>query len=140
MKAKDKERTGAIRMLLSALQEEETKGTKHELDDAAVLKVITREVKKRRDSAQVYADNGRDDLAAVELAEVEVLSGYQPEQLSDEELKELVNSVVGEIAADADAAPSMKQMGQVMKLAQSRAAGRVDGKRLSTAVKAKLQG
>lgn len=133
MKAKDEPRTGALRMLLAALQEEETKGSKHELTDADVLAVVAREIKKRRESAEVYAENGRQELADAELAEVAVLEGYQPKQLDDAELAELIDAAISETGAT-----SMKEMGQVMKLATEKAAGRADGKRLSTAVKERL--
>ncbi|STC69433.1 GatB/YqeY domain-containing protein [Corynebacterium pilosum] len=133
MKAKDKDRLGAIRMLLAAIQTEETSGTKHELSDDDVLKVIAREIKKRRESADIYKENGRDDLAEAELAEVAVLEDYQPEQLSDDELNSLVDDAIAETGAT-----SMKEMGQVMKVATEKAAGRADGKRLSSAVKARL--
>ncbi len=133
MKAKDKTRLGAIRMLLAAIQTEETEGTKHELTDDEVLKIIAREIKKRRESAEIYTQNGRQDLADTELAEVAVLEDYQPEQLSDEEVAEVIDEAVAETGAT-----SMKEMGQVMKLATEKAAGRADGKRLSTAVRERL--
>lgn len=139
MKAKDKARTGTIRMLLSALQEEETRGEKHELDDAAVLGVIAREIKKRRESAEVYAANDREDLAEAERAEADILAGYQPTQLDESELAELVDTAVAAVADELGEKPGMKQMGQVMKLSKEKAAGRADGKRLSTAVKQRLQ-
>ncbi len=140
MKAKDKPRTGALRMLLAALQEEETKGSKHELTDADVLAVVAREIKKRRESAEVYADAGRQELADSELAEAKVFEAYQPAQLDDAELGELVDAAVAAVAEETGEAPTMKQMGQVMKKAKADAAGRADGKRLSEAVKARLQG
>lgn len=133
MKAKEKERLGAIRMLLAAIQTEETSGTKHELTDEDVLKVVAREIKKRRESAEIYQENGRDDLAQAELAEVAVLEDYQPAQLSDDELNLLVDEAIAETGAT-----SMKEMGQVMKVATEKAAGQADGKRLSGAVKARL--
>ena len=133
MKAKDKTRLGAIRMLLAAIQTEETEGTKHELTDDEVLKIIAREIKKRRESAEIYTQNGRQDLADTELAEVAVLEDYQPEQLSDEEVAKVIDEAVAETGAT-----SMKEMGQVMKLATEKAAGRADGKRLSTAVRERL--
>ena len=138
MKARDKDTTGTLRMLLSALTQEETSGTKHELNDEEVLKVIAREIKKRRESAEMYAENGRQELADAELAEAEVFARYQPEQLDDDAVKNLVAESVAEVAGDD--APSMKIMGQVMKVAKEKAAGQVDGKRLSEAVKAALQG
>lgn len=141
MKAKEKERTGTIRMLLAAIQAEETTGAKHEVSDEDILKVVAREIKKRRESAEIYADNGRQELADAELAEVAVLEEYQPAQLDDAELTELVDAAVAHVAADQGVAAdevSMKQMGQVMKAATAAAAGRADGKRLSAAVKDRL--
>ncbi|WP_175935752.1 GatB/YqeY domain-containing protein [Corynebacterium sp. Marseille-P4321] len=133
MKAKEKERTGTIRMLLAAIQTAETEGSKHEVDDEEIQKIIAREVKKRRESAEIYQTNGREDLAQAELGEAEILAGYQPKQLTDEELALLIDEAVAETDAT-----SMADMGKVMKAATAKAAGRADGKRLSTAVKAKL--
>ncbi|GAA3516083.1 GatB/YqeY domain-containing protein [Corynebacterium pilbarense] len=133
MKAKEKERTGTIRMLLAAIQTAETEGSKHEVDDAEIQKIIAREVKKRRESADIYKTNGRDDLADAELAEAGILEAYQPKQLDDQELAKLIDEAIAETGAE-----SMAQMGQVMKAATAKAAGRADGKRLSEAVKARL--
>ncbi len=141
MLAKDKGRTGTIRMLLAAIQGEETTGAKHEATDEDILKVIAREIKKRRESAQIYTDNNRPELAETELAEVAILEDYQPAQLDDEAVASLVDTAVATVAAEAGIEPgeiSMKQMGQVMKAATAAAAGQVDGRRLSTAVRAKL--
>ncbi|MDK8850852.1 GatB/YqeY domain-containing protein [Corynebacterium sp. MSK019] len=138
MKARDKETVAALRMLKAAIQTEEVSGSKHELTDDEVLRVIEREVKKRRESAEMYAENGRQELADAELAEAEVFARYQPEQLDDDAVKNLVAESVAEVAGDD--APSMKIMGQVMKVAKEKVAGQVDGKRLSGAVKAALQG
>ncbi|QPK79322.1 GatB/YqeY domain-containing protein [Corynebacterium lizhenjunii] len=134
MKAREKERTSAIRSLLAAIQAEETNGSRHELEDADIVKVIAREIKKRRESAQVYADNGRPELAEAELADVPFLEAYQPQQLSDAELEALLDGVIGTLEAPV----GMAQMGAVMKAAQAQAAGQVDGKRLSDAVRARL--
>ena len=133
MKAKEKERTGTIRMLLAAIQTAETEGSKHEVDDAEVQKIIAREIKKRRESAEIYQSNGREDLATQELTEASILEEYQPKQLTDEELSALVDAAVNDLGAT-----SMAQMGAVMKEATAKAAGRADGKRLSQAVKARL--
>jgi len=133
MKAKEKERTGTIRMLLAAIQTAETEGSKHEVDDAEIQKIIAREVKKRRESADIYKTNGRDDLADAELAEAGILEAYQPKQLDDQELAKLIDEAIAETGAE-----SMAQMGQVMKAATAKAAGRADGKRLSETVKARL--
>nr|WP_120490894.1 GatB/YqeY domain-containing protein [Corynebacterium lactis] len=137
MKARDKGTVAALRMLKAAIQTEEVSGSKHELTDEEVLRVTEREVKKRRESAEMYADNGRQELADAELAEAEVFARYQPAQLDDDALAALVSGAVAEVAGGE--APSMKMMGQVMKLAKEKAAGQADGKRLSEAVKAALQ-
>ncbi|CAB0488102.1 GatB/YqeY domain-containing protein [Corynebacterium diphtheriae] len=138
MKAREKERTGTLRMLLAAIQTEETSGSKHELTDEDVLKVIAREIKKRRESAEVYAEAGRSELADAETNEANILAKYQPQQLDDDELAALVAEAVAQVKAELGEDVSMKQMGQVMKLATAQAAGRADGKRLSTAVRAAL--
>lgn len=133
MKAKEKERTGTIRMLLAAIQTAETEGSKHEVDDAEIQRIIAREIKKRRESADIYTTNGRDDLAEAELTEASILEVYQPKQLDDDELAKLIDEAIAETGAE-----SMAQMGQVMKAATAKAEGRADGKRLSEAVKARL--
>ena len=99
MKAKEKERTGTIRMLLAAIQTAETEGTKHEVDDQEIQKIIAREIKKRRESAEIYQTNGRDDLAETELAEANILEAYQPKQLTDDELAVLIDDTVAETGA-----------------------------------------
>ncbi|WP_029137441.1 GatB/YqeY domain-containing protein [Nakamurella lactea] len=140
MKARDTLVTGTLRMTLAALTNEEVAGAQaRELTDPDVIRVLAREVKKRNESAQVYAGAGRQELADKELAEAEVISGYLPQQLADEELAELVRAAVAEVADGGDA-PSMKQMGQVIKAVQAKAAGRADGSRISAAVKAALAG
>ncbi|WP_151529407.1 MULTISPECIES: GatB/YqeY domain-containing protein [Corynebacterium] len=132
MKARDKQRSNAIRQLLSAVQYEKTSsGT--ELVDADILAVIAREIKKRRESVTTYCDAGREELAAVEEAEIAVFQSYQPAQLSDVELEQLVDSCIAETGAS-----SMREMGAVMKTATAQAAGRADGARISAVVKAKL--
>ncbi|WP_408920564.1 GatB/YqeY domain-containing protein [Corynebacterium marquesiae] len=138
MKAKEKQRTSAIRALLAAIQAEETNGSRHELEDADILKVIAREIKKRRESAEVYEDNGRPELAEAELAEVPFFEAYQPRQLDESELKALVKESIAEVEAENGEAPTMKQMGAVMKAANAKAAGQADGKRLSAEVKSQL--
>ena len=138
MKAKEKQRTSAIRALLAAIQAEETNGSRHELEDADILKVIAREIKKRRESAEVYEENGRPELAEAELADVPFFEAYQPRQLDESELQALVKESIAEVEAENSEAPTMKQMGAVMKVANAKAAGQADGKRLSAEVKAQL--
>ena len=138
MKTKEKQRTSAIRALLAAIQAEETNGSRHELEDADILKVIAREIKKRRESAEVYEENGRPELAEAELADVPFFEAYQPRQLDESELQALVKESIAEVEAENGEAPTMKQMGAVMKVANAKAAGQADGKRLSAEVKAQL--
>jgi len=139
MKAKDTVRTGTLRMVLSALQAEEVAGEEaRSLSDDEVLKVIAKESKKRLEAAQVFDDAGRAELAQKERAEEEVLSGYLPKQLDDDEVSELVDAAIAEVRGQSGDEPGMRQMGQVMKAATARAAGRADGSRLSAVVKARL--
>ena len=138
MKAKEKQRTSAIRALLAAIQAEETNGSRHELEDADILKVIAREIKKRRESAEVYEENGRPELAEAELADVPFFEAYQPRQLDESELQALVKESIAEVEAENGEAPTMKQMGAVMQVANAKAAGQADGKRLSAEVKSQL--
>lgn len=130
MKAKEKQRTNTLRMLLSAILMEEVSGSKHEATDEDILKLIAREIKKRKESAEVYAQNGRQELADSELAEAAILAEYQPKQLTDAELDALVKDVIAGL--------ENPNMGSAMQAATKAAAGRVDGKRLSTAVRAAL--
>ena len=109
MKAKEKERTGTIRMLLAAIQTAETEGAKHEVDDAEIQKIIAREIKKRRESAEIYQTNGREDLAQTELGEAAILEEYQPKQLTDDQLDTFVDALPAILdaaqAAHQEAAP-----------------------------------
>ncbi|MDP0399892.1 GatB/YqeY domain-containing protein [Tsukamurella strandjordii] len=138
MKAKDTLVTGTLRMLLSAIQNEETSGTAHALTDEEFLKVVAREVKKRGEAAEIFTANGRDELAEKERAEAEVMSRYLPKQLSEDELNSLVDDAVAQVKADLGEDPTVRNMGQIMKIANAKAAGAADGKRLSAAVKARL--
>lgn len=141
MKARDPLVTGTLRMALAALTNEEVSGSRaRELSDQDVAKVLAREVKKRNESAEVYAKAGRDELAANERSEIEVLSGYLPEQLSDDEVRELVAAAVAEVRGRSPEAPSTKQLGQVIRTATVSAAGRADGARVAAAAKAALAG
>lgn len=136
MKARDELRTATLRMALTAIKNEEVAGGEaRELDDAAVLKVLAREGKKRRESAEAYTGAGRQELADRELAEGAVLEEYLPAQLSDAELDELVRAAVAEAGAT-----SPQQMGAVMKLVTPRVAGRAEGGRVAAAVKKALAG
>jgi uncharacterized protein YqeY len=127
MKAGDKERVGRLRMIVNALQLEKKEGVG---DEVAALQ---RERKRRLDAAESLREGGRDDAAAAEDAEAELIEGYLPEQLSDDELGELVAGAIEESGAT-----EQKDMGNVMKALMPKVAGRADGKRVSEAVRAKL--
>lgn len=139
MKAKDKLRTATLRMLLAAITTEEVAGKQsRELTDADVLKVLAKESKKRGEAAEIYTENGRGDLAANERAEARVIDEYLPTPLTDAELADAVDTAIAEVAEQLGERPSMRQMGQVMKVATAIAAGKADGARISAAVKARL--
>ena len=139
MKARDELVKATLRMTLTAIGHAEVAGTEaRRLDDAEVRKVIAKEAKKRAESAEAFAGAGRDELAARERAEGEVLARYLPTQLSDDELAAIARTAVDETAADLGERPGPRQMGQVMKRANAAAAGRADGGRVAAAVKALL--
>jgi uncharacterized protein YqeY len=136
MKARDELVKATLRMTLTAIGNAEVAGTEaRELDDAEVLKVIAKEAKKRAESAEAFTAAGRDELAAQERAEGEVLARYLPTQLTDDELAALARTAVEETAADLGERPGPRQMGQVMKRANAAVAGRADGGRVAAAVK-----
>jgi uncharacterized protein len=127
MKAGERDRVGALRMIVNALQQEAKEGKD---DEVAALQ---RERKRRLDAAEALRQGGRDDQAAAEETEAELIEGYLPEQLSDEELSELVVAAVEETGAS-----EPKDMGGVMKSLMPKVGGRADGKRVSQAVREKL--
>lgn len=127
LKAGDRARAGALRLIASELQ----KAVKDGGDDEVA--VLQRERKRRLESAQAYRDGGRDDLATTEEAEAELIASYMPEQIGDAELAEIVAGAVAESGAS-----SPRDMGNVMKLVMPQVVGRADGKRVSAAVKEKL--
>ena len=127
MKAGEKDRVGQLRMIVNALQQEEKEGKG---DEVAALQ---RERKRRLDAAESLKEGGRDDAAEAEEAEATIIEGYLPEQLSDEELDELVTAAIEESGAT-----EQKDMGNVMKALMPKLGGRADGKRVSAAVREKL--
>lgn len=134
MKARDALRTRTLRMALTAVTNEEVAGAAaRELSDDEVLKVLTKEVKKRRDAAEAFDSAGRAEQAAAERAEGEVLAGYLPAQLSDEELAGIVAAAIEETGAS-----GMQAMGQVMKTVTPRIAGRAEGARVAAEVRRRL--
>jgi hypothetical protein len=127
MKAQEKERVGALRLVLSELQ----KAAKEGGDDE--LAVLRRERKRRLEAASQFRDGGRPELADQEEAEAELISGYMPAELGDEELDAIVAAAIGETGAS-----SPKDMGQVMKVVMAKSEGRADGKRASARVREAL--
>ncbi|GCD19709.1 MULTISPECIES: GatB/YqeY domain-containing protein [Cellulomonas] len=136
MKARDSFRTGTLRQLVAAVRAEAKAGpVEKDLTEDDVLRVLAREVKKRRESAEIYTTAGADERAANESAEADVVEEYLPQQLSDDELAALVQDVVA-----ATGASSLRDMGAVMKEATARAGLSADGKKLSALVRAALAG
>jgi uncharacterized protein YqeY len=127
MKAGDRERVTALRLVLSELQKDAKEGAG---DEQAVLR---RERKRRRESEQAYREAGREDLATAEAYEAEAIEAYLPAELSEEELDSLVSAAVAETGAS-----SPRDMGRVMKQVMAAAGGRADGKRVSSKVKEAL--
>jgi uncharacterized protein YqeY len=129
MLARQAVRTGTLRMLKSALGYAQIEKKTETLSDADVMAMIQREAKKRRDSIDEFEKAGRTEMAANEKAELEVLTEYLPKALSAEELESLIREVITEVGAT-----SKKDMGAVMKVAQSKVDGRADGKSVSALV------
>ena len=133
MKAKQSERLGTLRMLISAIKNKEIE-KRDELDDAAVIDVLSSFVKQRREAADVYRNNDKPDMAETEEREMQIAQEFLPAQLSEDEVKALVDEVVAELGAE-----SMKDMGPVMKVLTEKTKGLADGKVVSNLVRAKLQ-
>lgn len=137
IKARDEVRSGTIRMVLSAITNEEVSGKEaRELTDDDVITVLGREAKKRREAAEAYDDAGRAELADKERAELVVIEGYLPEQMSDDELTAIVEAAVAEVAATG--AEGGRAMGAVMKIVQPKVKGRADGSVVAAKVKSAL--
>lgn len=134
MRAKDTERLGTIRLLTAAIKQKEV-DERIELDDAAVIAVIDKMVKQRKDSITAFEQGGRADLAAKEQAELTVLSAYLPSRLSAEEISTEVKAIVAELGASGPG-----DMGKVMGAVKARLAGKADMGQVSAAVKAALAG
>ncbi len=132
MKAGDKERLKVVRLILAAIQQIEI-DQRTELDDAAVLGVLDKMVKQRRDSISQFKDGGRQDLADIELQEISVLDTYLPEQLGEAELNDIIEQAIKDSGAE-----SMRDMGKVMGQVKAKAAGRADMGVVGTKVKERL--
>ncbi|WP_374519193.1 GatB/YqeY domain-containing protein [Hydrogenophaga sp.] len=134
MRAKDMERLGTIRLLTAAIKQKEV-DERVELDDAAVIAVIDKMVKQRKDSITAFEQGGRDDLAAKEKAEMAVLAAYLPARLSADDIAAEVKAIVAELGASGPG-----DMGKVMGAVKARLAGKADMGAVSAAVKAALAG
>ena len=134
MRAKESARLSTIRLLLAAIKQREV-DERIELDDAAVLAVIEKMIKQRRESIAQFEKASRNDLADAEKAEVQLLSAYLPAQMSDAEVQKIVESVISETGAT-----GAKDMGKVMAALKVRLAGKADMGKVSGLVKAKLSG
>jgi uncharacterized protein len=134
LRARDQLRLRTLRSALTAITNEEVSGkVARELSDDEVLKVLTREARKRREAADAFGSAGREDQAAAERAEGEVLTSYLPAQLSDDELGALVAEVIAQTGAT-----GMSSMGPVMKAVTPRVAGRAEGGRVAAEVRKRL--
>ncbi len=134
MKAKDKPRLQTLRFLLSAIKNKEI-DKREELSDVDILQVISTSVKQHKDSIEQFRKGGRDDLADQEAAELEILLGFLPEQLSEAEIKDVVAATATELGAS-----SMKEMGGLMKAVMIKLKGKADGKLVQEMVKQRLAG
>jgi uncharacterized protein YqeY len=134
MRARDQVRLRTLRMALTSITNEEVSGTAaRELSDDEIVKVLTREAKKRREAAEAFAAAGRAEQAAAERAEGEVLADYLPRQLTDEEVSQLVTAAIA-----ATGAAGMPAMGKVMKVVTPQVAGRAEGSRVAAEVRRQL--
>ena len=132
MKAGDKDRLKVVRLIRAAINQIEV-DQRIELDDAAVLGVLNKMVKQRRDSISQFRDGGRGDLADVEIAEIAVIENYLPEQMSDDELDAMIAKAISDIGAE-----SIRDMGKVMGAVKAKAEGRADMAAVGAKVKSIL--
>jgi uncharacterized protein YqeY len=122
MKAQDELKKGALRMLKAAIMKWETDGEKREADDAAVLQIVQREVKGRRDAAEAFKSGGNAEMAAKEEAELEILMAYMPAQMSEDEVRAEVSKILSEAGINSKA-----EMGKAMGLIMAKLKGKADG-------------
>ncbi len=130
MKAKDQLKMEALRAIKSAILLEKTKGGQKDLSEADEMKLLQKLVKQRKESAEIFMQQNRKDLAEVELNQAEVIEAFLPEQMSEEEIENEVKKIIAETGAS-----SMRDMGKVMGIATKQMAGRADGKIISGIVK-----
>ena len=132
MRAKDKDRLGAIRLITAAIKQKEV-DERADMDDAAVLAVLDKMLKQRRDSIKQYNDAGRDELAAREEYEVGIIQEFMPAQLGEGEIAAIIDAAISETGAE-----TMKDMGKVMGIVRPQVQGRADMGAISGVIKARL--
>ena len=131
MKAKDKDKLMALRAIKSALLMAQTeKGATGDISEDAELRILQKQLKQRRESAELYKTQGRDDLYEKELAEAAIIEQYMPQMMSPEELKAAIASIIADLGAS-----GMQDMGRVMGVASKQLAGKAEGRDISTVVK-----
>ena len=136
MKSGDSEKRDVLRMIDSAIKNKEIESKKREegLDDQEIVSVISHAAKQRKDSIEQYEKGGRSDLAEKEAREIEILAAYLPEQMSEEELSEIVEKVVSDCGTD-----SKKEFGKIMGIVMGKVRGRADGNVVKDIIEKKLQ-
>ena len=130
MRSKDTVALASLRAIKSEILLAQTKGTDVELSEADEIKLLQKLVKQRKDSAALYSEQGRKDLAEPELAQAEIIAQFLPAQMSAEDVKKVISEIIVKVGAT-----SMKDMGKVMGIASKQLAGKADGKSISVAVK-----
>ncbi len=139
MRARDTARLGTIRLLLAACKQKEV-DERVVLDDVAVIAIIDKLVKQRKDSITAFTGAGRQDLADIETAEQAVLEAYLPQRMDAAQVRSEIDTIVAELSTELGRKPAAGDMGRVMALAKSRLAGKADMGQVSGAVKAALAG
>ena len=133
MLSKDSVKLASLRAVKSAIIMAQTEKGANDLDESGMQKIIQKQVKQRKDAAQIYIDQSRQDLADDELAQVKILEQYLPKQLDESEIKTVIEEIISSVGAT-----SMADMGKVMGLVNQKLAGKADGKIIAQIVKAKL--
>ena len=136
MKEKNRLRLDSLRAIKSAILIEKTKsGSKDQIEESVVLKILQKMVKQRNDSAKIYLEQNRKELADVEVSQANIISEFLPTQLSESELSEMIDKVIEEVGAE-----SMKDMGKVISKVNERVSGQAEGRAIAEIVKKKLIG
>ena len=136
MKEKNRLRLDSLRAIKSAILIEKTKsGSKDQIEESVVLKILQKMVKQRNDSAKIYLEQNRKELAEIEVSQANIISEFLPTQLSESELSEMIDKVIEEVGAE-----SMKDMGNVISKVNERVSGQAEGRVIAEIIKKKLIG